>query len=314
MRSEIYGRFQIVKAIVNGVFEALDRVDDAPVTLYEWTPTPAERENAAQRIGQFTRLQGVELFSADASFYLAAKSPQQAASALEVLRRERLFTDAAPIQTTIPPPLPPPGPLPMPAPPTPVVIPAHPSNPGATAARWIGVIVALIVFSILGAVVGYNMSSSESRPKIEEANAELVKARQDLADANQRADSSDQSKKQFEGIYLFRLENRCDRVIRVATLYKGPNGLWVTEGWQNMPVGQTVMVTAIPSPDLYVYGLTEDGRTEWADSSSSIEMDIVSQNFAYLRDTGLADSSRRSVKPRHYHASSTTFSLKWTCG
>ena len=109
MQSRIY-RFEIQRALVNAVFEALDPATGEAVILYEWTPDVDVRESAKQQVEELLPSLQAEIFTADASLYLAAPTREAGAALLSQLQQYQLFTGAwenAPTQllASAPPPI-----------------------------------------------------------------------------------------------------------------------------------------------------------------------------------------------------------------
>ena len=90
MQSKMY-QFEIDRGVVNAVFDATDSTDGSRVRLYEWTPAAADRAAAKERLLGIAEHLTCEVFTADASLYLVAKSPEATKAALEILQANDLF-------------------------------------------------------------------------------------------------------------------------------------------------------------------------------------------------------------------------------
>ena len=325
MQSRIY-RFEIVRAIANAVFEARDPASSAPVVLYEWTPAPADREAAKRRLEELADTLKAEVFTADASLYLAAPSQALAREPLQMLRANGLFTGTwlndpqpAPTPPVSPPvrtPAIPPAQPVQPPPPTPVREPPRAAPPVAPK-RSIFPFFLVAAISLAGGALLDNSLWPAPRPNcpvsiidnspstsLQFENHRLQDQLRDQAAAQQGV------LEQYAGVHLLRVRNACSVSLRTAAEYTGFNGEKAVQGWTSIAPGSTGIVAASPSPDFLLYAVSSTGQT-WSDSSRTL--DIVSGNFLYPVTAGLSDESKTNVAGRVVRATSPSDVLSLSC-
>ena len=87
-------RFESVRPLCNGIFEAWDPLSESRVWMLQWTPEPDAYESHQKAFEGPQQIDGVETFSDSVSFYLAADSVARARDTAVELMRQGLFSGA----------------------------------------------------------------------------------------------------------------------------------------------------------------------------------------------------------------------------
>ena len=87
-------RFESVRPLCNGIFEAWDPLSESRVWMLQWTPEPDAYESHQKAFEGPQQIDGVETLSDSVSFYLAADSVARARDTAVELMRQGLFSGA----------------------------------------------------------------------------------------------------------------------------------------------------------------------------------------------------------------------------
>ena len=301
MQSRLY-RFEIVCALSNVVFQATDPGDGSTVFLYEWTPAPADRAAAKKRLEEVSGELNCQVFTVDASLYIAAVSQELGHDALDVLRGHGLFpgTWLGDPPPTSPPPPPPVVPLPK----VKETAPHPPTRPR----RWGLILSTIVIASLVAYFVGLGFGKRAAESSYQEQISEQSQTMADqqkqfqnqLGAQSQTAQGASLALSTYAGTQLIRMKNECTSTVRVAVSYANFNGEEVVQGWTAIDPGQTVVLGASPSADFAYYAESPTLSLEWEENSGNA-ISLVPGNFLYLASAGLAGDAVRQVYPRHGH-------------
>ena len=303
MQSRIY-RFEIVRAVVNGVYEALDTDNNSTVTLYEWTPATADRTAAKVRLAEIQDQLHGAAFTADASLYLVAPSAEAAEAPLKALHAHDLFTGIEPNGPPPPPPSSPlpPGPLSAPfvssdtpfrvdpqdfeqslksSPPLPPIPPPAPKPSGFP---WFSIL-AVLIFSGIAYAAGAFLGRSQP------STAAVVPP--------PPSSSVQDQLKNFEGVHVLRMTNKTPSNAHVAVLYQNWAGVWVFSGWQVIAPNASAPVASSPTDVFYYTAYNSFGKWQ-ADDNSKVYR-VTTNDFVYFADLQSMPSTWDTRKLRLVH-------------
>jgi hypothetical protein len=295
MYSRIYGRFEIVHTVVNGVFEADDQTKGARVTLYEWTPEPAGREAALARLAELAAQVDYEVFSTDASLYLAARTPQEAVAALEHLHHHQLFTGISPYEAKVtPPPLPPPVPPPPgpehgPKPVWPYIL----ASVAVAILLWMAYQAGTGIGETAGIAKGQSQGESRgyARGRVEGEAAKEAEAREATRQRDAATQRANALEGQFRNVHLLYVTNNCHSVMYVAARHERQQGdnVWITQGWYVIQPGERMLVASSTNPVFYLYEWLADRSTRLHGDDRMMVTSATNQNFIYQSPNGLPE-------------------------
>ncbi|WP_263384343.1 DUF1036 domain-containing protein [Granulicella arctica] len=294
MQARIY-RFEIIRAMVNGVYVAHDTANDSGVTLYEWTPATADRDAAKLRLSEIQDQVHGEVFSADASLYLSVASPADAEDALKTLQLHNLFvgiesgrTSSQAPETDLD------GP-PIVIPKVAVAPPPLPSRPessevvrSSSRTIWVSVLV-VIICSIIALLIGDSIGESSASAAASRTNSEASRqASQELSSAQSqngelsgKLSTTQGELKRFEGVEILRMTNKTPSSVHVAVMYKDWAGVWVLAGWQTIAPNATAVVASSPNGIFYYSAFSGDSLV-WEGKNDSEAYHLTKNgNFVY---------------------------------